>query len=150
MPSKTRDAIQKNLVAAMKAKEDLKLQTLRMLKAALINKDIEKKSEIFEEEEFKVIQTLIKQRRDAAEQFKKGGRKELMEKEEAEIKILEAYLPEMISEEEIQKIVQSVIQDLGAQGPQAMGQVMKETMSRLKGQMVEGKAVKDLVQKALS
>jgi uncharacterized protein YqeY len=138
------------MVEAMRQKEPVRLATLRMAKAAVTNKKVENGKELTDDEVVRVLQTLVKQRRDSADQFRKGGRLELAEREEAEIGILEAYLPQPATDEEIENVVTGVISELGAAGPKDMGRVMKESLARLAGRTVDGGAVSRLVKQKLS
>ncbi len=124
---------------AMKEKAELKLSTLRMLRAAFKNFSLEKKKDtITDEEAYELIAKQIKQRRDSIEQFNKGNRSDLAVKEEAELKILQAYLPKQLSEAEIRTIVQETLQSLGIRSKKDMGRVMKEIMPKLKGRADAG------------
>ncbi|TSC74260.1 MAG: hypothetical protein G01um101433_1084 [Parcubacteria group bacterium Gr01-1014_33] len=145
--------IKLDIVTALRSKEELQLSVLRMLAAALQNREIEKHAKISgavldEEEVVATVRSEAKKRRDAIEGFKKGGRKELAEKEAAELKILEAYLPQELSEEEIEKIVQDVLGQLGELTQKDFGRVMKEVMGRVKGQ-ASGERVSEAVKKFL-
>jgi uncharacterized protein YqeY len=146
------EQIQKDIVSAMKAKDELRLSTLRMMKTALQHRQVEKMAPLDEREEHQVLGTLIKQRRDAAEQFAKGGRAELAEKENAEIRLIEAYLPRAAAEEEIVAGVRAVIAEMGAPTLKDMGTVMKNVMARFQGAgiRVDGKAVSETVKRELS
>jgi uncharacterized protein len=146
------EQIQKDLVAAMKQKESLRLSVLRMAKAALKNKEIELRKPPSPEEEVQILQTLVKQRNESIESFQKAGRAELVEKETAEREILRGYLPEDVTEEEIERVVVEVVAALGASSAKEMGAVMKEALSRLKasGKTVDGKAVNAVVRSKLS
>ena len=146
------DQIQQDLLEAMRAKDTLRLSALRMVKAALKNKEIELKKAPPEEESSQVLLTLAKQCREAAEAFEKGGRSELAQKEVREREIIEAYLPESASEDEIVQVVAAVIEDLAADSPKQMGAVMKEALGRLRGtgKTVDGKAVNAVVRDKLS
>lgn len=141
--------IQSDMVEAMRRKEPVRLGTLRMAKTAVTNKKVETGHDLSDDEIVRVLQTLVKQRRDSADQFRKGGRLELAEKEEAEIGILEGYLPRAATQEEIESVVAGVISELGAAGPKDMGRVMKEALARLQGQTVDGGAVSRLVKQQL-
>ena len=143
------EQIEKDLVGAMKAKEELKLSVLRMAKAALMNKKIELGKPLGDPEALAVLRTLIKQRRDSSEQFRKGKRDDLADKEEAEIKIIELYLPAGASAEEIDAAVASAIQETGATSAKDMGKVMKATMAKLAGKNVDGKQVSEKVRARL-
>jgi len=143
------EKIEKDLVAAMKAKEELKLSVLRMAKAAFMNKKIELGRPLEDPEALAVLRTLIKQRRDSTEQFRKGKRDDLADKEEAEIKIIELYLPAGASAEEIDAAVASALEETGATGAKDMGKVMKAAMSKLAGKNVDGKQVSEKVRARL-
>ncbi len=144
------EQVQKDMVAAMKAKEELRLSTLRMVKAALKNKEIETREPLTDAEAMTVLNTLIKQRKDSVEQFTKGGRQELADKENAEIRIIETYLPKAAGEEEIVSTVRAVIAEMGSPTMKDMGAVMKNVMARFAGTRVDGKLVSDTVKKELS
>lgn len=146
------EQIQKDMVDAMRSRDELRLSTLRMVKAALQNKKIEKRAPLEEREAQQVLSTLIKQRRDAIEQFQKGGRQELADKEAAEIKIIEAYLPKAMGEEEIAAAVKATIAEMGSPTMKDMGTVMKTVMAKLQasGAPVDGKVVSEQVKKQLA
>jgi uncharacterized protein len=135
---------------AMKAKDATRLTALRMLKAALMNKSIEKGRALEATEELQVVSTLVKQRRDSIEQFTAGGRADLADKERAEIGVLETYLPAAVSVEELERVVAAAVAETGASGPKDMGKVMKAVMSALSGKTVDGKKVNELVRAKLS
>jgi uncharacterized protein len=139
-----------DIAVAMKSKDPLRLSTLRMLKAALMNKGVEKNRGLDEAEELQVISTLVKQRRDAIEQFTAGGRTDLAEKERAEIVVLETYLPPAVSAEELDSAVAQAIAETGASGPKDMGKVMKAVMASLAGKTIDGKKVSELVKSKLT
>ena len=143
------DKITEDLTAAMRAKDRLRLDTLRMAKAALMNREIEKKRALDEAESHQVVVSMIKQRRDSLEQFRNGGRPELAEKEAAEIAILETYLPPPMDAAELEGIVGAVVNETGASSPKDMGRVMKGVMAQLRGRSADGKLVSELVKKAL-
>jgi hypothetical protein len=143
------EQIEKDLVAAMKAREELRLSVLRMAKAALMNKKIELGKPPGDPEALAVLRTLIKQRRDSAEQFRQGKRDDLADKEEAEIKIIEAYLPAGASEEEIDTAIAAAIQETGASSAKDVGKVMKAAMAKLAGKTVDGKHVNEKVRAKL-
>src|SRR5690606_20571799 len=138
-----------DITAAMKAKESDRLGTLRMAKAALMNRKIEKGGELDEGEEQKVLQTLVKQRRDSGEQYEKAGRSELAEKETAEIAVLREYLPQAASQQEIDRAVEEAIAETGASSMKDMGNVMKAAMARLAGKNADGKMVSETVKAKL-
>ncbi len=143
------EQVEKDLVAAMKAKAVLKLSVLRMAKAALMNKKVELGKPLGDPEALAVLRTLIKQRRDSTEQFRKGKRDDLADKEEAEIKIIELYLPAGASAEEIDAAVASAIQETAAASAKDMGKVMKAAMAKLAGKNVDGKQVSERVRARL-
>jgi len=145
------DQIQKDMVEAMRRRDELRLSTLRMVKSALKNKEIDKRAPLDDKEAQQVMDTLIKQRKDSIEQFQKGGRPELAAKEAAEIKLIEAYLPKALGEEEIAAAVKATIAEMGSPTLKDMGTVMKNTMARLQasGARVEGKTVSEMVKKQL-
>jgi uncharacterized protein YqeY len=135
----------------MRSRNELRLSCLRMMKSALKNKEIEKRSPLDEKEAQQVLSTLIKQRRDSIEQFQKGGRQELADKEAAEIRVIETYLPKALGEEEITAAVKATIAEMGSPTMKDMGTVMKNAMTRLQagGARVEGKTVSEIVKKQL-
>jgi len=143
------EQIEKDLVAAMKAREELRLSVLRMAKAALMNKKIELGKALGDPEALAVLRTLIKQRHDSVEQFRKGQRDDLADKEEAEIKFIEHYLPAGASEQEIDAAVASAIQETGASSAKDLGKVMKAAMAKLAGKGVDGKQVNEKVRARL-
>ena len=145
------EQIQKDMVDAMRNRDELRLSTLRMVKSALENKRVEKRAALDEKESQQVLGTLIKQRRDSIEQFQKGGRQALADKEAAEIKIIEAYLPKALGEEEIIAAVKATIAEMGSPSMKDMGTVMKNAMAKLQagGARVEGKLVSEMVKKQL-
>src|SRR5213592_2504566 len=124
------EQIQKDIVTAMKARDEARLSTLRMVKSALMNRKIEKMADLDEKEAQQVLSTLIKQRKDSVEQFTKGGRQEMADKEAAEIKLIEAYMPKAAGEEDIVAGVKAVIAEMGAPSMKDMGTVMKNVMAR--------------------
>jgi hypothetical protein len=143
------EQIEKDLVAAMKAKEELRLSVLRMAKAALMNKRVELGKPPEDAEAWAVLRTLIKQRRDSVEQFRRGRRDDLADKEEAEIKIIERYLPVGASEDEIDAAVAAAIQETGASSAKDLGKVMKAAMAKLADKSVDGKHVNEKVRAKL-
>jgi uncharacterized protein YqeY len=145
------EQIQKDLVRSMKVKDAVRTSVLRMIKAALKNREIEKRAELTEAEALQVLNVQVKQRNEAVEQFEAGGRTDLVERERREIAIIESYLPEPLKVEEMEQVVSSIIQEIGAGGPKDMGVVMKEAMTRLRatGRTVDGKAVNALVRSKL-
>jgi len=138
-----------DIVTAMKAKDATKLTALRMLKSALTNKSIEKGRALESAEELQVLSMLVKQRRDSIDQFTKGGRTDLADKEQAEIVILNAYLPASATDDEVAAAVTSAITETGASGPKDMGKVMKAVMAGLAGKTVDGKKVSEAVKAKL-
>jgi uncharacterized protein YqeY len=146
------EQIQKEITTAMKARDEQRLSCLRMVKAALKNREIEKMSPLDDKEAQQVLSTLIKQRKDSIEQFTKGGRQEMADKEAAEIKIIEGYLPKAAGEEEIVAGVKAVIAEMGSPTMKDMGSVMKNAMARFAaaGMRVEGKVVSEVVKRELA
>jgi uncharacterized protein len=145
-----KETIIADLTAAMKAKDAEKLSTLRMVKASLTNKQIEKGSDLTDEEVTKALQSLLKQRRDSIEQYEKAGRTELAAKENAEVSVIQAYLPQAASAEEIAAAVDAAVAETAAASMKDMGNVMKATMANLAGKNADGKAVSDAVKARLS
>ncbi len=145
------EQIQKDLIQAMKAKDPARVGVLRMIAAALKNKQIEKKAALSDDEVVQVLKTQQKQRAESVDQFEKGGRSELAEKERQEKLVVESYLPEPVSADEVANVIADVIREVGAEGPKSMGVVMKESMSRLQatGKTVDGKTVSSLVKTKL-
>ena len=143
------ERITADMTAAMKAKDQARLAPLRMAKAALMNREVEKGRGLEEGEAQQVIASLIKQRRDSIEQFTKGGRSDLASREAAEITTLEAYLPPPVDAGDLEREVDAAIAETGASGAKDMGRVMKAVMNRLAGRTADGKAVSDLVKKKL-
>jgi uncharacterized protein len=140
--------ISDDITAAMRHKDQARLMPLRMAKAALMNREVEKGRALDEAEAQQVLVQLIKQRRDSAEQFTAGGREELAAREKAEIVVLEAYLPPPADPADIERAVDEAIAETGASSPRDVGKVMKAVMSRLAGP-ADGRAVNDLVRKKL-
>ena len=143
------DRISQDIANAMRAKEPVRLGALRMAKAALMNQEVQKGRPLDEAESQQVMTSLIKQRRDSIEQFRKGGRDDLADKEAAEITTLEGYLPPPIDAAGLERLVDEVVGELGASGPKDLGRVMKAVMPRLAGQAVDGKTVTELVKRRL-
>jgi uncharacterized protein len=137
------------ITAAMKAKDALRLSALRMLKAAVMNKGVEKGRDLDDDEVLQVVSSLVKQRKDSVEQFLKAGRTDLADKETAEIAVLQAYLPPAASQEEIDSAVAAAIAETGASSVKDMGKVMKAVMPRLAGKNADGKAVNEAVRRTL-
>ena len=146
------DQIQKDIVAAMKAKEEVRLSCLRMIKSALQLKGVEKMAPLDDKESQQILATLIKQRKESIEQFTKGGRQEMANKEAAEIKLIEAYLPRAAGEAEIVAGIKAVIAEMGSPTIKEMGTVMKNVMAKFAaiGTRVDGKVVSEAVKKELS
>jgi uncharacterized protein len=145
------DQIQKDITNAMKARDEARLSTLRMVKTALMNRKIEKMADLDDKEAQQVLSTLIKQRKDSIEQFTKGGRQEMADKEAAEIAVIETYLPKAASEADILSVVKSVVAEMGSPTMKDMGTVMKNSMAKFaaKGARVDGKVVSEAVKKEL-
>ena len=144
-----KERIVSDLTAAMKAKDAPRTSTLRMVKAAVMNREIEKGSELTDEEMTKSLQSLVKQRRDSVEQYEKAGRAELAAKELAEIAIIESYLPQAASREEIEQAVALAIAEVGAKSMREMGAVMKATQAHLSGRSADGRTVSEIVKAKL-
>ncbi|HEV2493513.1 MAG TPA: GatB/YqeY domain-containing protein [Terriglobia bacterium] len=143
------EQIDKDLIAAMKAKAELKLSTLRMMKTALKLKQVESGKPVNDADAVTVLRTLVKQRHDSAEQFRKGGRTELADKEEAEIKIVESYMPAAATDEEIDVAVDAAIAETAATTAKDIGKVMKSAMAKLAGKNADGKRVNESVRAKL-
>jgi uncharacterized protein YqeY len=139
-----------DIATAMRQKESITLSTLRMLKAALMNKEVERSRDLDEAESVQVVTALVKQRRDAIEQFKAGGRQDLVDRETAEIGVLERYLPPAASDADIQAAIEAAVAETGATSAKDMGRVMKAVMAQLAGAFVDGRKVSDAVKKRLS
>ena len=134
----------------MRKRDATRLSTLRMLKAALMNREIERGHSLDESESLQVVASLVKQRKDSIEQFTKGGRQDLADKETSEIGVLETYLPAAADPAAVEQAVIDAIQETGATSPRDMGRVMKAAMARLAGQTVEGKTVNEIVRRKLA
>lgn len=143
------DRINQDLAAAMKAQQPERLSTLRMVKAALKNREIEKMAPLDDAESIRALQSLVKQRRDSAEQYRQANRPELAEKEEAEIRVIEEYLPAAVDEQTLARIVEETLAEIGAASAKDIGRAMKAVMSKLAGQSVDGKIVNQLVRARL-
>jgi len=145
------EQIQKDITAAMKARDEQRLSTLRMVKTALKNREIEKVAPLDDKEAQQVLSALIKQRKDSIEQFTKGGRQEMADKEATEITLIESYMPKAAGEEEIVAGVKAVIAEMGAPTMKDMGTVMKNVMARFSaaGMRVDGKQVSEIVKREL-
>lgn len=144
-----RDRLTEDLKLAMKARDQLRMDVIRMIKAAVLNKEVEMKKDLDDAEMSRIMTTMIKQRKESVEQYEKGQRAELAAKERQEISIIEAYLPKALSAEELDRTVDAVIRETGAGSAKDMGAVMKAVMARLAGQTVDGKHVSDLVRSKL-
>jgi uncharacterized protein len=145
-----RDKISEDLIAAMKSKEAARLSVLRMMKAAVRHKEIDTRQEMDDAQAVQVFMSLIKQRKDSIEQFTKGGRVDLVNKEAAEITVIEEYLPSAVTDEEIASAVDAVVAETGAASIKDMGKVMKACMARFAGRPVDGGKVSELVKTKLS
>ena len=143
------DRLTEDLKLAMKARDQLRMDVIRMIKAAVMNKEMEIKKDLDDAEMSRVMTTMIKQRRESVELFEKGNRAELAAKERQEITILESYLPQALSAEQLSTVVNAIIQETGAQSLKEMGAVMKAVMVRVAGQLVDGKQISDLVRAKL-
>jgi uncharacterized protein len=144
------ERVQKDMVDAMRKKEELRLSTLRMMKSALKNKEIDKRAALDEKEELQVFSTLIKQRKDSIEAFEKGNRPELAKKEAEEITYIEAYMPKALGEADIVAAVKAAIAEMGSPTMKDMGTVMKNVMAKFGGARVDGKLVSETVKKELA
>jgi uncharacterized protein YqeY len=144
------EQITKDIADAMRRKDQLSLGPLRMLKAAIMNKEVEKSRPLDEGESLQVVNSLVKQRRDAAEQFRAGNRPDLADKEQAEIAFLQRYLPPAADEGAIAAAIEAAVQETGAAGPKDMGKVMKAVGGKLAGLTVDGKALSEAVKKRLA
>ena len=146
------DQIQKDMTEAMRTRDERRLSTLRMVKAALKNKEIDKRAPLDDKESLAVLSTLIKQRKDSIEQFTKGGRQELADKEAAEILLIESYMPKALTENDIAATVKATIAEMGAVTMKDMGTVMKNAMAKFSaaGARVDGKVVSDVVKRELA
>jgi hypothetical protein len=144
------DRIQIDMVAAMRAKEELKLNAIRMIKAALKKHEVDSMKPLDEATELQILTTLIKQRREAAEMFRKGNRAELADKEEAELKLIESYMPSAPSDQEIEDAIGQAMAETGVTSQKQMGLVMKAAQARLAGKRVDGRALSEKVRARLS
>ena len=143
------DQVGADIAAAMKARDASRLSALRMLKAAVMNKGVEKGRDLDDAEVLQVIASLVKQRKDSIEQFSKAGRADLVDKETAELTVLQAYLPAAATPEEINAAVAEAIAETGASSPKDMGKVMKAVMPKLAGKNADGKTVNEAVRRSL-
>lgn len=138
-----------DMTASMKAQTAARTSTLRMVKAAIVNREIEKGGELDDEELQKLLRSLVKQRRDSVEQYTKGGRQDLVDKETAEIAVIEAYLPQAASQAEIEAAVSNAIAETGAASIKDMGKVMKAAQAKLAGKNADGRTVSEIVKSQL-
>ena len=143
------DKVNSHITAAMKAKDAPRLSTLRMMKAAMVNKGVEKGRDLEDAEVLQVVSSLVKQRRDSVEQFSKAGRTDLAEKETAEIAVLEEYLPPAATAQEIDAAVTAAVTETAAASPKDIGKVMKVVMPKLAGKNADGRAINELVRRKL-
>ena len=144
------ERLQTEMVAAMKAKEEARLGTLRMMKAALKKHEVDSMKPLDEATEMRVLETLMKQRRESAEMFRKGGREDLAAKEDAELALIETYMPASAGDEEIERAVSEALAETGATTAKQMGLVMKAVQAKLAGKRVDNKAVSDKVKARLA
>lgn len=144
------DRVQKDMVEAMKAKDELRLGAIRMLKAALMKHKVDTMKELDENEEMKILNIILKQRKESADMFRKGGRPEQADKEEAEMKVVEAYMPASANEEEMEAAIAAAIAETPNASLKQMGVVMKAAQAKLAGKRVDGKALSDKVRARLS
>ncbi len=143
------DKVNTHITAAMKAKDAPRLSTLRMMKAAMMNKGVEKGRDLEDAEVLQVVSSLVKQRRDSIEQFSKAGRTDLAEKETAEIVVLEEYLPPAATAEEIDAAIAAAVTETGAASPKDIGKVMKAVMPKLAGKNADGRTINESVRRKL-
>ena len=143
------DKVNTQITAAMKAKDALRLSTLRMMKAAMVNKGVEKGRDLEDAEVLQVVSSLVKQRRDSVEQFSQAGRTDLAEKEQSEIAVLEEYLPPAATAEEIDAAVAAAVTETGAASPKDIGKVMKAVMPKLAGKNADGRTINESVRRKL-
>jgi uncharacterized protein len=139
-----------DLTASMKAQDSARTSTLRMVKAGIVNREIEKGGELDDDELAKLLRSMVKQRKDSVEQFEKGGRPELVKKEQAEIEVIEAYLPQAASQDEIENAVAAAIAETGAASMKDIGKVMKAAQAALAGKNADGRAVSEAVKAKLA
>ena len=144
-----KERIAGDLTAAMKAKDAARTSTLRMVKAAVQNREIEKGGELTDDELSQALRSLVKQRRDSVEQYEKAGREELAAKEREEIAVIEVYLPQAASREEMEQVVAAVVAETGASSMKEMGAVMKAAQARLAGRNADGRALSEVVRAKL-
>jgi hypothetical protein len=144
------EQLTKTMAEAMKARDQVRLATVRMLKAALMNREVERGRPLTDAEELQVVTMLVKQRKDSIDQFGRGGRQDLVDKETAELAVLQTYLPPGVDAGELERIVTEAVAETGVTSSKDMGRVMKAVMARLAGAQVDGKAVSELVRKKLN
>jgi uncharacterized protein YqeY len=144
------DRIQTDMVAAMRAKEEARLSAIRMIKTALKKHEIDSMKPLDEAAEMQILNSLMKQRRDSIDMFRKGGRPELAEKEEAELKLIEGYMPAGAGEDEIEKAIEEAIAETGITSVKQMGVVMKAAQAKLAGKRADGKALSEKVRAKLT
>jgi len=144
------ETVTRHIADAMRQKDQASLAPLRMLKAALMNKEVEKGRALDDAESLQVVNALVKQRRDSIEQFTAGGRQELADKEQAEMTFLERFLPPAADPAAVEAAVEAAVAETGATGPKDMGKVMKAVMARLAGQSVDGRVLSETVKKRLA
>lgn len=143
------EQVNKDITDSMRAKDQARLGALRLLKSALVNREVEKGRPLEPGEMQQVVASLVKQRRDSIEQFQRGGRQDLVDKETAELKILQTYLPPAVSADDLEGQIDAAVAELGAAGPKDIGKVMKAVMAKFAGRNVDGKAVNEMVRRKL-
>jgi uncharacterized protein YqeY len=144
------DQLQKDMVAAMKGREEARLETLRGMKAVLMKWKVDNMRAVDEPAELQILNTLCKQRKEAAEMFRKGGREELAAKEDNELKLIESYMPQAPTEEEVDAAIAAAMSETGITSQKQMGLVMKAAQAKLAGKRVDGKALSDRIRAKLS
>ena len=144
------ERIQSEIAGAMRSKDALRLSVLRMMKSAVKNKEVEKMKSLDEAEVIGVFNSLVKQRKDSIEQFRKGGREELAQKEESEIQIIQGYLPASANDDDIRRAIEDAVQETGAASIKDMGKVMKAALARLVGKTADGARVSQMVKERLA
>lgn len=149
-PMSLNDRLTEDLKLAMKSRDQLRMDVIRMIKAAVLNKEVELKRDLDDAEMSRVMTTLVKQRRESVEQFEKAQRLELAAKERKEIEIIESYLPKPLTHQELEALVASILSETGSSSMKDMGQIMKAVMARVAGQPIDGKQVSELVKSKLS
>ncbi len=144
-----KERLMEDMKEALRSKDKIRLSTIRMINSLIKNAEIDKRGELTEEEIVQLLRKYAKQRKEAIEMYEKGGRQDLVEKEKRELEIVESYLPEELSEEEIRKLVREVIEEVGASSPKDLGKVMKVVMPKVKGR-ADGSLVNRIVREMLS